>query len=61
MSTEKKPNNFKFSPLWLYGIAIALFIGLSFFNGGNFKDPSIISTSKFDDLLVYLYAWFNVR
>lgn len=51
MSTEKKQNNFKFSPLWLYGIAIALFIGLSFFNGGNFKDPSIISTSKFDDLL----------
>lgn len=51
MSTEKKQNNFKFSPLWLYGIAIALFIGLSFFNGGNLKDPSIISTSKFDDLL----------
>lgn len=51
MSTEKNQNNFKFSPLWLYGIVIALFIGLSFFNGGNFKDPSIISTSKFDDLL----------
>ncbi|HLP63920.1 ATP-dependent zinc metalloprotease FtsH [Flavobacterium sp.] len=51
MSTEKKQNNFKFSPFWLYGIAIALFIGLSFFNGGNFKDPSVISTSKFDDLL----------
>lgn len=51
MSTEKNQNNFKFSPMWLYGIVIALFIGLSFFNGGNFKDPSIISTSKFDDLL----------
>lgn len=51
MSTEKNQNNFKFSPLWLYGIAIALFVGLSFFNGGSFKDPSIISTSKFDDLL----------
>lgn len=51
MSTEKNQNNFKFNPMWLYGIVIALFIGLSFFNGNNFQDPSIISTSKFNDLL----------
>lgn len=51
MSTEKNQNNFKFSPFWIYGIAIALFIGLSFFNGNNFSDPSVISTSKFKDLL----------
>lgn len=51
MSTEKNQNNFKFSPFWIYGIAIALFIGLSFFNGNNFSDPSVISTSKFTELL----------
>jgi cell division protease FtsH len=51
MSTEKNPTNFKFSPWYIYILAIALFIGLSIFNGGSLKDPSVISTSKFDDLL----------
>lgn len=51
MSTEKNQNNFKFSPWYIYILAIALFIGLSVFNGSGFQDPSVISTSKFDDLL----------
>jgi cell division protease FtsH len=51
MSEEKKQNNFKFNPLWLYGIAILLFLGMSLFGGSNFQDPSIISTSKFEELL----------
>ncbi len=51
MSTEKNQNNFKFSPWYIYIVAIALFIGLSVFNGSGFQDPSVISTSKFDDLL----------
>lgn len=53
MSTEKNSNNFKFSPWYIYILAIALFIGLSIFNGSSLQDPSVITTSKFDDLLAH--------
>ncbi len=51
MSTEKKPTNFKVSPWWIYSGLIAIFLILSFFNGGNFNDPMKISSSKSDELL----------
>ncbi len=51
MSNEKKSNNFKINPWWIYGTLIVIFLALSFFNGDGFKDPAVISLSKFDELL----------
>ena len=51
MSNEKKSNNFKINPWWIYGTLITIFLALSFFNGDGFKDPAMISSSKFDELL----------
>ncbi len=51
MSNEKKSNNFKVNPWWIYGTLIAIFLALSFLNGDGFKDPAMISSSKFDELL----------
>ncbi len=51
MSTEKKPTNVKINPWWIYGGLIAVFLILSFLNGGNFNDPMKISSSKSDELL----------
>ena len=51
MSNEKKSNNFKVNPWWIYGTLIIIFLALSFFNGDGFKDPATISSSKFEELL----------
>lgn len=51
MSTEKKPANFKISPWWIYGSLIAIFLMLSFLNGGSFEDPMKIDKSLADELL----------
>ncbi len=51
MSTEKKPNNFKINPWWIYGTLIAIFLMLSFLNGGSLQDPMKIDKSKADELL----------
>ena len=51
MSTEKKPTNFKISPWWIYSGLIAIFLILSFLNGGSLNDPMKISSSKSDELL----------
>ena len=34
MSNDKKPKNTKFNAYWIYGIAIALFLGFNIFSGG---------------------------
>ncbi len=51
MTNDKKPNNSKFSPWIIYGIIFSIFIGLTYFKGSTFSDPTKISASKFDSLL----------
>ena len=45
---EKKP---KFSPYWIYGILIALFIGFQFFGESSSSGGSKITTSDFSNTL----------
>jgi len=41
---DKKP---KFSPYWIYGILIALFLGYQLFNGGTYQDANKTTPSDF--------------
>ena len=41
---DKKP---KFSPYWIYGILIALFLGFQLFNGGSYQDANKTTPSDF--------------
>ena len=41
---EKKP---KFSPYWIYGIIIALFLGFQLFSGANYQEGNITTPSDF--------------
>ncbi|NIK93160.1 ATP-dependent zinc metalloprotease FtsH [Mangrovimonas sp. CR14] len=45
---NKKP---KFSPYWIYGILIAMFIGLQLFSGGGLQDASKTTPSQFIQFL----------
>ena len=51
MANEKKPTGFKLSPLWIYGLLIAVFVGLSYIGGAGFQDTTKISYSKFIEFL----------
>jgi len=51
MADEKKPNNFKISPWWIYAGLIVLFFALNFIGGSSFQDATKISSSKFNELL----------
>jgi len=51
MSENKKPSGLKFSPWWISGGIILMFILLNMFNSGSIQDPAKISSSKFDELL----------
>ena len=51
MANDKKPTTSKFSPWIIYGIVFSIFIGLTYFKGSNFSNPTKISASKFDELL----------
>ena len=51
MANEKKSNNFKFSPWWIYGLLILVFLLLNVFSGSNFQEVGKITSSKFNDLL----------
>jgi cell division protease FtsH len=51
MADEKKSNNFKFSPWWIYAGLIVVFFALNFFGGSNFQDATKISSSKFNEYL----------
>jgi cell division protease FtsH len=52
MSDNKKPSGLKFSPWWISGALILMFIVLNIFNSsGGIEDPTKISSSKFDELL----------
>ena len=41
---DKKP---KFSPYWIYGIALAIFLGFQLFNSGSYQDGGTITPSEF--------------
>lgn len=51
MSENKKPSGLKFSPWWISGAIIVMFIVLNLFNTSSLQDPTKISSSKFDELL----------
>jgi cell division protease FtsH len=51
MAEEKKQNNFKFSPWWIYGFLIIAFFALNLFNDSSFNETVKISSSKFDEYL----------
>ena len=51
MADEKKPNNFKISPWWIYVGLIVIFIALNFVGGASFQDATKISSSKFNEYL----------
>ena len=62
MANEKKANNFKINPWWIYGILIVLFFGLNFLSGSAFQESAKISASKFNEYLekgqiekIYIY------
>ncbi|MFI1745473.1 ATP-dependent zinc metalloprotease FtsH [Thalassobellus sediminis] len=42
-----KDNKPKFSPYWIYGILIALFLGYSVFNSGSYQEENDITPSEF--------------
>jgi cell division protease FtsH len=42
-----KDNSPKFSPYWIYGILIALFLGYQLFNGGTYQDANKTTPSDF--------------
>jgi cell division protease FtsH len=51
MSENKKPSGLKFSPWWISGGVILIFVILNILGGSSMQDPSKISSSKFDELL----------
>ena len=51
MANEKKPNNFKISPWFIYIALIAVFIALNYYGGAGFQDTTKISYSKFSEYL----------
>ncbi|HPW98206.1 MAG TPA: ATP-dependent zinc metalloprotease FtsH [Flavobacterium sp.] len=51
MANEKKQNNFKFSPYWIYGLLIGVFLLLNVFGGGSFQEVGKITSSKFNTML----------
>lgn len=51
MTNNKKPTNSKFTPWIVYGVVFSIFVGLTYFKGVNFVEPTKISSSKFDELL----------
>lgn len=51
MASEKKPSNFKISPMWIYGILILIFILLNVFGSSSFQEVGKLTTSKFNEYL----------
>ena len=51
MADEKKSNNLKFSPWWIYGALIVVFLLLNVFSGSNFQEVGKITSSKFNAML----------
>lgn len=50
MANEKKnikENRPKFNPYWIYGIALAIFIGFQIFNSSGFEDSGVTNPTEF--------------
>ena len=50
MANEKKiikENKPKFNPYWIYGIALAIFIGFQIFNSSGYEDGSVTNPTEF--------------
>src|SRR5690606_21428744 len=50
MAKEKKnikENKPKFNPYWIYGIALAIFIGFQIFNSSGYEDGSVTNPTEF--------------
>lgn len=50
MANEKKnikENKPKFNPYWIYGIALAIFIGFQIFNSSGFEDSGVTNPTEF--------------
>lgn len=51
MANQKKQNNPRFNPYWLYGMVIVLLLSLSFFGDGNLQSSGKTNTSSFERFL----------
>jgi cell division protease FtsH len=51
MASEKKPNNFKINPWWIYGSLIVIFFVINYLSGSAFQESAKISASKFNEYL----------
>jgi ATP-dependent Zn protease len=51
MSENKKPSGLKFSPWWITGGIILMFIVLNMVNNSSIENPTKITQSKFDELI----------
>ena len=51
MANEKKSNNFKINPWWIYGTLIVLFFVINYLSGSSFQESAKISSSKFNEYL----------
>ncbi len=51
MSQDKKKNNFKFNPWWIYGIVATIFVGMWFSGQSRWVEPTKTSISKFYEFL----------
>jgi len=51
MSENKKPSGLKFSPWWITGGILLMFVVLSMINNSSIENPTKITSSKFDELL----------
>ena len=51
MSENKKPSGLKFSPWWISGAIIFMFILLNIFNSTSMQDPAVISSAKLTQLI----------
>lgn len=49
--TPQDPKKPKFSPYWIYGAIILVFIGIQFFAGGGFNEPQKTNPAEFESFL----------
>jgi len=47
MSENKKPSGLKFSPWWITGGILLMFVVLSMINNSSIENPTKITSSKF--------------
>ncbi|MBW4968505.1 hypothetical protein KZZ04_19435, partial [Pseudoalteromonas sp. CR1] len=48
---SQEPKKPKFSPYWIYAGIILIFLGIQFFAGGGFNEPSKTNPAEFETYL----------